>query len=176
MWSFIKWTFSLPQTDLQEPNTTEEGQAAVATPKETSKETPEETPMEEEAPEKEVPETEAPEKEEEDGAIDDDDDDPSTSDFHGFEDCAGDRSGPTVLSPDTGIVDGCGATFSMEDLPSTPEPSEDDEAEVVTATADLFKVEMGEGLAEALRKLCSQQQQFALPPSPVSNESEGTSY
>ena len=167
MWSFIKWTFSFPQTDLQEPNSTEEGQAADESPKEISKETP----MEEEAPEKE-----APEKEEEDGAIDDDDDDPSTSDFHGFEDCAGDRSGPTVLSPDTGIVDGCGATFSMEDLPSTPEPSEDDEAKVVTATADLFKVEMGEGLAEALRKLCSQQQQFALPPSPVSNESEGTSY
>ena len=126
--------------------------------------------MEEEAPEKE-----APEKEEEDGAIDDDDDDdPSTSDFHGFEDCVGDQPGPAVLSPDS--VDGCGATFSMEDLPSTPEPSEDDEAEVVTATADLFKVEMGEGLAEALRKLCSQQQQFVLPPSPVSNESEGTSY
>ena len=134
-------------------------------------EAPEKEAPEKEAPEKEAPEKEAPEKEEEDGATDDD---PSTSDFHGFEDCAGDRSGPTVLSPDTGIVDGCGATFSMEDLPSTPEPSEDDE--VVTATADLFKVEMGEGLAEALRKLCSQQQQFALPPSPVSNESEGTSY
>ena len=83
--------------------------------------------MEEEAPEKE-----APEKEEEDGAIHDDD--PSTSDFHGFEDCAGDRSGPTVLSPDTGIVDGCGATFSMEDLPSTPEPSEDDD--VVSGRSD----------------------------------------
>ena len=120
-------------------------------------------------------EEEAPEKEEKDGAIDDDDD-PSTSDFHGFEDCVGDQSESAVLSPHTGIVDGCGATFSMEDLPSTPEPSEDDEAEVGTATADLFKVEMGEGLAEALRKLCSQQQQFALPPSPVSNESEGTSY
>ena len=64
----------------------------------------------------------------------------------------------------------------MEGLSSTPEPSVDDEAEVEMATADLFKVEMGEGLAEALRKLCSQQQQFALPPSPVSNESEGTTY
>ena len=100
-----------PQTDLQEPNSTEEGQAAEETPKETPNETPKEdskeAPMEEEAPEKE---------ENEDGAIDDDDD-PSTSDFHGFEDCVGDQSESAVLSPLTGIVDGCGATFSMEDLP-----------------------------------------------------------
>ena len=68
-----------PQSDLQEPDSTEEGQAADKTPKE------------EEAPEKE---------QEKDGAIDDDD--PSTSDFHGFEDCPGDQSGPSVLSPDSG--------------------------------------------------------------------------
>ena len=59
-----------PQTDLQEPDSTEQGQAADETLKE----------------------EEAPEKEREDGAIDGDDDDPSTSDFHGFEDCAGDQS------------------------------------------------------------------------------------
>ena len=69
-----------PQTDLQEPDSTEQGQAADETLKE----------------------EEAPEKEREDGAIDGDDDDPSTSDFHGFEDCAGDQSVPAVLSPDTG--------------------------------------------------------------------------
>ena len=75
----------------------------------------------------------------------------------------------------SGIVDVCGATFSMEDLPGTPEPSEDDadDDEMGDANLDLLKVEMGEDLAEALRKLCSQQQQFTLPPSPVSNESEG---
>ena len=73
----------------------------------------------------------------------------------------------------SGIVDVCGATFSMEDLPGTPEPSEDDADEMGDANLDLLKVEMGEDLAEALRKLCSQQQQFTLPPSPVSNESEG---
>ena len=62
----------------------------------------------------------------------------------------------------------------MEDLPSTPEPSEDDEDDVETgARLDLLQVQIGEDLAEALKKLCSQQQQFALPPSPVSNESEG---
>ena len=73
----------------------------------------------------------------------------------------------------SGIVDVCGATFSMEDLPGTPEPSEDDADEMGDANLDFLKVEMGEDLAEALRKLCSQQQQFTLPPSPVSNESEG---
>ena len=73
----------------------------------------------------------------------------------------------------SGIVDVCGATFSMEDLPGTPEPSEDDEDDAEMGQ-NLLKVEMGDDLAESLKKLCSQQHQFTLPPSPVSNESEGT--
>ena len=72
------------------------------------------------------------------------------------------------------FVDGCGATFSMEDLPEDDEDNVDEGAADSAANQDLLKVEMGEDLAEALRKLCSQQQQFTLPPSPVSNESEGT--
>ena len=61
----------------------------------------------------------------------------------------------------------CGATFSMEDLPGTPDSSEDEEG----ANRDLLKVDIKEELVEALKKLCSSQQ-FTLPPSPVSNESE----
>ena len=79
-------------------------------------------------------------------------------------------TGVTNLTTPPGFVDVCGATFSMEDLPGTPDSSEDDEA-AGAANRDLLKVDMKEELVEALKKLCSPQQ-FTLPPSPVSNESE----
>ena len=75
------------------------------------------------------------------------------------------------LTTPQGFVDVCGATFSMEDLPGTPDSSEDDEAAGADNNRDLLKVDMKEELVEALKKLSSPQQ-FTLPPSPVSNESE----